>query len=61
MKGQEIINIIQQNGLEDFKIRVNVTISHDGDWGTNYEIYEFDKTFDIGNSDKTVTFNTIEK
>jgi hypothetical protein len=61
MTGKEIINIIQQNGLEDFEIKVNVTVSHDGDWGTSYDIYELDKTFDIENSDKTVTFDTIEK
>jgi len=60
MTGKEMIKIIQDNGLEDFKIKINKLVSRDGNWSFNLESYFLDSMVDIGHSDRTVTFDLID-
>lgn len=60
MTGKEMIKIIQDNGLEDFKIKINKLVSRDGNWSFNLESYFLDSMVDIGYSDETVTFDLID-
>lgn len=55
-----MIKIIQDNGLEDFKIKINKLVSRDGNWSFNLESYFLDSMVDIGHSDRTVTFDLID-
>lgn len=61
MTGKEMIKIIQDNGLEDFKLKINRLVSHDGGWGFVRESSYIDELVDIGHSEKIVTFDLIEE
>ena len=62
MRGNDIIKIIQENGLEDFEIKLNQLTSFGtiDDWGVCLKTYFIDELVDIGHSDKIFTFGIIE-
>ena len=60
MTGKEIIKIIQDNNLEDFKLEINKLVTRDGGWSFGLEPSYIDELVDIRHSDKTVTFSVIE-
>jgi len=57
MTGKEIIKIIQDNGLEDFELKVSHLAYTDDKWGFELETLEIESLNDIGHSDRTATFN----
>lgn len=60
MTGKEMIKIIQDNGLEDFELKINKLVTKDGNWSFHLESFFIDSMVDIGHSDRTVTFDLID-
>ena len=52
-----MIKIIQDNGLEDFSIRVSFYTETNDKWGFELETLNIESLGDIGHSDKIVTFD----
>ena len=61
MTGKEMIKVLQDNGLEDFEIKITKLVTRDGGWSFGLEQSYIDELTDIGHSDRTVSFSIIEE
>lgn len=60
MKGKELIKLIQDNGLEDFRFEFTLVDGFDGGF-PNRRRFSISELSDIGHSDKVVCLDGKEK
>lgn len=61
MKGKELIELIESNGLQEWDIVFTQTVEVDNGYGIQFNNFDVESLNDLGHSDKVALFDLIER